>query len=155
ELLARGADPNARVTKAPPLGRLGPTSVSGTIIVGGGPMTGATPYFLAALAADVSAMRSLLAHGADPSLTANDKTTPLMAAAGTTGFYDLETGLTESDHLAAVRLACEIGGDVSAVNNVGNTVLHIATHGGFDNVVSYLVEHGAAVNLKNKDGQTP
>ena len=153
-LLEHGADVNAVITKAPPLGRLGATGTAGTII-GGGPLTGATPYFIAALAADVEAMRFLVANGADPIRPAKDGTTPLMAAAGTTGFYDLESNISERQHLAAVTLAAELGGDVGAVNALGNTPLHIATHGGFDSVVKFLASEGAPVNVKNKVGETP
>lgn len=153
-LLEHGADVNVVVTKSPPLGRLGPTATAGTII-GGGPLTGATPFFLAALAGDVDAMRFLVANGADPLRPAKDGTTPVMAAAGTTGFYDLEGNVPESSHLAAVRLAVELGGDVNAVNALGNTPLHLATHGGFDSVVKYLAAQGAAINVRNKVGETP
>lgn len=153
-LLEHGADVNAVMTKAPPLGRLGATGTAGTII-GGGPLTGATPFFIAALAGDIDAMRFLVANGADPSRAAKDGTTPVMAAAGTTGFYDLESNISEAQHLGAVKLAVDLGGDAGAVNALGNTPLHIATHGGFDSVVRYLASKGAAVNVKNKAGETP
>ena len=153
-LLERGANVNAVITKAPPLGRLGPTGTAGTIIGGGG-LTGATPFFMAALAGDVDTMKLLVANGANPVLPAKDGTTPVMAAAGTTGFYDLESNVPESSHFAAVRLAVELGGDVNAVNALGNTPLHIATHGGFDSVVKHLAAKGAAINVKNKAGETP
>lgn len=153
-LLEHGADVNAVITKAPPLGRLGPTGTAGTII-GGGALTGATPFFMAALAGDVEVMKFLVANGADPIRPAKDGTTPVMAAGGTTGFYDLESNVPEASHLAAVRLAVELGGDVNAVNALGNTPLHMATHGGFDSVVKYLASRGAAINMKNKAGETP
>lgn len=153
-LVEHGADVNAVITKSLPLGRLGPTGTAGTII-GGGPLTGATPFFLAALAGDVDVMRFLVANGADPIRPAKDGTTPVMAAAGTTGFYDLESNISEAQHLAAVKLAVELGGDVNATNALGNTPLHMATHGGFDSVVKYLAGKGAAINVKNKAGETP
>ncbi len=153
-LLEHGADVNAVITRTPPLGRLGATGIAGTVI-GAGPLTGATPFFLAALAADPAAMRFLVANGADPVKPAKDGTTPAMAAAGTTGFYDLESNISEAQHLAAVKLAIELGGDVAAVNALGNTPLHIATHGGFDSVVKFLASKGAPVNIKNKAGETP
>lgn len=46
-------------------------------------LAGATPFLLATWANDLDVMRELVAHGADPSLTTTDGTTPLMAAAGT------------------------------------------------------------------------
>jgi hypothetical protein len=56
-LLRAGANPNARLTKNPP--RFG-TNLWMTKILG------ATPFLLAAQAADVPVMRALLAGGADP-----------------------------------------------------------------------------------------
>lgn len=153
-LFEHGAQVNPVITKAPPLGRLGATGTAGTII-GGGQLTGATPFFMAALAGDVDSMKFLVANGADPVLPAKDGTTPLMAAAGTTGFYDLESNLPESAHLSAVRLAADLGGDVNAINTLGNTPLHIATHGGFDTVVKFLLQRGSRVNAKNKANETP
>ncbi len=153
-LLEHGADVNAAVTKAPPLGRTGATGTAGTII-GGGALTGATPFFVASLAADADTMKFLLANGADPLRAAKDGTTPVMAAAGVTGFYDLESNIPESAHLAAVKLAVEVGGDVNAINALGNAPLHVATHGGFDTVVRYLLTQGSSINVKNKAGETP
>src|SRR5204863_2871768 len=71
-LLARGADPNARLEKnLPAVSRLGvPVEI------------GATPFWLAAGYANVEIMRTLVAAGADPNIAAKDKTTPLMVAAG-------------------------------------------------------------------------
>jgi uncharacterized protein len=153
-LLDRGADIDAQIVKPPPLGRLGPTGTAGTII-GGGPLTGATPFFLAALAGDVDVMKFLMANGADWSISAKDGTTPLMAASGVTGFYDLESNVPESSHLAAARLAIQLGSDVNATNALGNTPLHLATHGGFDTLVKFLADQGATINAKNKAGETP
>lgn len=41
-------------------------------------LAGATPFLLATWANDLDVMRELVAHGADPSLTTTDGTTPLM-----------------------------------------------------------------------------
>ena len=54
-LLARGANPNARMTQRPPGFAGGYTDV-----------VGATPFLLAAATADIELMRLLLAAGADP-----------------------------------------------------------------------------------------
>src|SRR5262249_46655620 len=72
-LLAGGADVNARMTKPAPRYGIGLTFSA---------LGGATPFFLAAQAADVTLMRLLVANGADPLLTPNDRTTALIAAAG-------------------------------------------------------------------------
>ena len=75
-LLAHRANPDARLTKAPP--PLRGDFVAYTNYVG------ATPFWLAAAARvpDVGIMRALVSAGADPRLTVEDGTTPLMAAVG-------------------------------------------------------------------------
>lgn len=152
-LLAHGADVNARVIKVPPLGKVNVPGPGPYAVIGAGPIVGATPFFLAAIAADVEIMRLLIANGADPSIAAKDGTIPVAAAAG--NVYPRDTTVPESSHLAAVMLAVDLGNDVNAANNQGNTALHIATHAGFDTVVKFLVQQGAHINLKNKNGQTP
>ncbi len=54
-LLARGANPNGRMTKRPP-----------GFVGGYDDAAGATPFLLASAAADVEMMKILLAAGADP-----------------------------------------------------------------------------------------
>ena len=43
---------------------------------------GTTPFFRAAVSGDLTDMKLLMAHGADPLLATSDHTTPLMGAAG-------------------------------------------------------------------------
>src|SRR5205823_1425368 len=87
-LLDHGADVNAPLTKDLP--RYGFTLFKRNYI------QRATPFFLATLVGDTEVMRLLLAHGADPSLTARDHTTPLMVAAGI-AHQDNESRVSESD----------------------------------------------------------
>jgi len=47
---------------------------------------GQSPFLRAALSGDITVMRLLLEHGADPNITTNDGATPLMAAAGVIGW---------------------------------------------------------------------
>ncbi len=75
-LLAHGANPNARITKATPVPRESQYYMLPT------PLLGATPFFLAAKFAEADIMRLLAAAGADPLFTMKDGTTALMAAAG-------------------------------------------------------------------------
>jgi ankyrin repeat protein len=152
-LLARGADPNARLAKAPP--RVGYTQLPIEHRVAGvNPYAGATPFLLAAMAGDVEVMRLLAEHGADPRLASNDGTTPLMVAAGL-GRYLAESRVTEPLALAAVKLALELGGEINAVNDSGNAALHGAAQTKADTIVRFLAGNGADLNLKNKRGQTP
>jgi ankyrin repeat protein len=145
-LLAYGADVNVRVAKSPP--RYGVSMVRPAYLVGG------TPFLLASIAADIDVMQLLLANGADPSIATADGTTPLMLAAGLT-HYDAESRAPEAKHLEAVKLLVGLGADVNAINSVGNTPLHGGAFGGFNSVIEYLASHGATLNVKNKEGQTP
>ena len=152
-LLAHGADPNARLAKTPP--RVGYTQLPVEHRVAGvNPCPGATPFLLAAMAADIDVMRVLAKNGADPRLAANDKTTPLMVAAGL-GRYLAESRVTEVRALAAARLALELGSDINAVNDAGNTALHGAAQTKGNTVITFLAEQGADLNVRNKRGQTP
>jgi uncharacterized protein len=148
-LLAHGADPNARTGRTP--------TRFGFSAAGGDPyyeLKGATPFLIAAMAGDADAMRVLAAAGADPRLPTSDNMTPLMEAAGI-GRVPGETIVTETAALAAVKLAHELGGNVNAVDDRGETALHGAAALGLDSIVQFLVEQGANVNMKNKDGESP
>ena len=147
-LLAHGADPNARIVKNPP--RFGYTVCSMNVS-----FPGATPFFLAAMAADVDVMRVLLASGADPllALDSPNNTTPLMAAAGL--FWCVgESRATEPEALGAVRLALDVGASINAANGEGRTALLAAAASGWDSVVEFLAGHGADVNRTDRHGNT-
>jgi uncharacterized protein len=152
-LLAHGADANARLAKAPP--RVGYTQLAVEHRVAGvNPYPGATPFLLAAMAADVDVMRVLAENGADPRLAANDGTTALMVAAGL-GRYLAESRVTEVRALAAAKLALELGGEINAVNESGNAALHGAAQTKADTIIRFLAANGADLSLRNKRGQTP
>jgi len=57
--------------------------------------------------------------------------------------------------LDAARLLVELGADVNAVGENKWTALHGAAYTGADEMVQFLVEKGAKVNLKDAFGQTP
>ena len=120
---------------------------------------GATPLMRAARFADVETMRVLLDAGANPALTQKDQRTVLMLAAGA-GWRTGETILggqdfgPEADAIEAVKLCLEHGGDVMAIDDDGLTALHHAVPRGAG-VVQLLVDHGAALDTKDKRGRTP
>ena len=145
-LLAHGADPNAQLVKSPP--RFGFSVFRVSLLAG------ATPFFLAAMAGDVEVMRALAQAGADARQGTKDRTSPLMAAAGV-GRVLAETRVTPGSSLEAVKLAWELGGDVNAPNAAGETALHGAAHIRADPLVQFLVDKGAALNVKNRRGETP
>jgi ankyrin repeat protein len=147
ELLARGANVNAVLT-APLPGRSGMDSGDTTL----GP--GTTPLMRAARAGDAAVMRLLLAKGADTKLTTKDGNTALMFAAGV-GYRDKNTRGSESDALDALKVAIEAGLDLRQSNNRGETALHGAASRGADTIVQFLVDHGADLNAKTKQGHTP
>lgn len=144
-LLAHGADPNTKATANPKYGKGG--EVRGTL-------AGATPFWMAAAAGDVAVMRRLHGAGADPLLTTNRGVTPLMAAAGR-GTSPRASRVKIADALSAVELAVELGGDVNAVDSTGNTAMHAAAYMGRDEIVRFLIERGANMNVKNKKQWTP
>jgi uncharacterized protein len=150
-LIEHGADVNARL-KRPILGRHHlPT---GDASLG----EGTTALARAAKSNDLQVMRMLLDAGADPKLTLKDRSTPLMiAAAGgaVVGAYAIAIPVTEESSIEAIKLCLERGVDVNAFNTNGTTALHAAVQRGAEKVVRYLAEHGAKLDMKNKQGRTP
>ncbi len=140
-----------------------------------------TPFFRAAVAADVDAMRLLIARGADlewtlppvegvPPAPFGDNTglTPLMVAlnggkgllmAGGPGdIRESKIGVWREpgnrNPADAVKLLLEAGANPNAVNAKGDTALHIAAHDGRLEPLRELVAGGADVNVRNAAGLT-
>ena len=149
-LLAHGADPNAQTTRAVP--RFGWSYHAGSSV--GGSSVGGTPFFFAAMVADLPVMRLLVEGGADPLTPATDGTTPLMVAAGLTNVEEEHT-IPESRHLDAVKLCLELGADIEAKNEKGNTALHATAMLGYPTVTQFLIDSGADMNPTNINGETP
>lgn len=154
-LLGKGADPNARTPKAPRITDAMVASSLRPAIDNVVNLGGATPFLLAAQAADLRAMRLLLDHGADPHLATYENTTTLMMAAGIGFVEGRERTRPESDALAAVALLTESGVDVNAVNERGQTAVHGAVYRAADRVVEYLVKAGAKLDVRDELGRTP
>ena len=146
KLVQKGANVNARVTKEPRDGNRNQLD-----------RIGSTPFLMAAKSDDVPLMRTLLETGADPSLTTRRGTTALMAAAGVGIWAPGENPGTHEEALAAVKLALEVGGGkVNDVDQDGETALHGAVYrGGAIPVIQFLIDKGAALDVKNKKGWTP
>ena len=169
-LLAAGADPNKPFT-----GQMHNASMCCDTKASG------TPFFRAAVAADVDSMRLLVAHGADlewkpapvegaPPMPFGDTTglTPLMVAinggkgllmAGGPGdIRESKVGIWrepgDRDPADAVKLLLEAGANPNAVSPKGDTALHIAAHDGKLGPLRELVAGGADVNARNAAGQT-
>jgi len=141
QLVAHGADVNGRVTVRPPAG------ITRLDFVGG------TPFLLAARTADAEYMRLLAELGADPLLGNRNNSTPLMVAAGLGTASPGEDPGTESEVLEAVQVALELGGDVDAVDNQGETAMHGAAYKHGPSVVRLLYEAGADITVWNRTNE--
>ena len=159
DLLARGADPNARL----PLKRLPPNfNPDGYPQVNNVQYAGATPLWIAAHLADLEAMRILEAAGADPLAASMEDTTALMVAAGlgyaTRGPTTRLGGRredTEPAVLAVLEQLVAWGHDVNAVNDHGQTALHGAVAAADPAVVQFLADRGARLDQRDAIGRTP
>jgi ankyrin repeat protein len=147
-LLAHGAGPNAQL-KSPTLARAH-TPGEGTL------GEGATPLMRAAKNGDAAAIRILLDHGADVAMVQKNHTTALMLAAGFgrgLGVFAKDYA-TEGELLEAVKVLVAHGADVNAVNDSGQTAMHFAAQAS-DAIVQFLADHGAKLDVKDKQGRTP
>jgi ankyrin repeat protein len=171
-LLKAGADPNARTRThiwyaSYNTGRMGVD------------FAGATPFWRAAYALDVDAMRLLVKHGADPSIATmtfgvakrpTDQTglkaapagaphvPPFHAASGVG--YGTSRVAQQHRHVpdgwmpAAKYFLEELGVDVNIRDAEGFTALHLAAARGDNEMIKYLVKRGADVMAVNRAGQT-
>jgi ankyrin len=158
-LLAHGANPNIRMTKGTPLRReTTDFNLPQTLI-------GTPPYLLAARFLEPEILRALGAGGADIKATMPNGNTALMLAVGMglgrnsdrRGISTINFGKPEPESrvLETVKAALAVDPDANAANQAGDTALHAAAQSNFDTVVQYLVDHGAQLNAKNKQGRTP
>jgi ankyrin repeat protein len=145
-LVAKGATLDARVTKRPSMGVTTLNSI------------GATPFLLAARTADAPLMTLLAELGANPLLTNEDGSTPLMVAAGLGTNAPGEDPGTEPEVLDAVKVALDLGNDLNAVDKNGETAMHGAAYKHVPTVVRYLADKGARADVWNRPngrGWTP
>lgn len=150
-LLNKGADPNPRMKEFPPEKRF----IAGTGFNGWVDMTGQTPFLRASIAGDLKVMRLLLDHGADPNLTTFDGTTPLMAAAGVSWAFQETFDEGAEALLEAVKLTLSLGNDINATNSMGLRAIHGAANRGSNDIIAYLVERGAQLDVQDNEGRTP
>ena len=143
--------------------------------------TGMTPLLLAAKTFDAEAMRPLLESGANFDLPNQDGILPIHAAAGLgssscdprgygPGIPHYETADVEDASIAALRVLIEAGADVNAQapvvsavggggrfggSRTGQTALHGAVTWGWNDVVQFLVDQGARIDVADAGGRTP
>jgi uncharacterized protein len=178
-LLDKGADPNARLTRKVWYSQY-------DFDQSGVDETGATPFWRAAYAADVDAMKLMLKYGADPNITTmrsagrvrvGDVTrevvdvsplppvavggpgvSALLAASGVgygEGFAANHHRFAPGGMLAAVKYLVEdLHADVNARDHDGNSAIHNAAARGDNEMILYLVAHGADPTFVNREGKT-
>ena len=157
-LLARGADPNARVRVWTPTRRSSDDYHFMPALVG------ATPYWLAARFTQPSVMRLLAKHGADPAIVhesnyvqgegyqrRTERTTAVMAALGMgggTAWLPIDRGVRDALVLETVRVAVELGADLNTASTDGRTALDSARAQKYDAVAALLEERGAVASQR-------
>jgi len=164
-LLEKGANPNAAQTKGSPVRRFGSQWALSS------PFNGGTPLIVAAVYLETDVMRALLAGGAKVDAALPNGMSALLIAAGAPienearpsdlakwNIVDSDTPeipRPADDVVAAVRLLLDAGADVTRATDTGDTALHAAAASNQPAVIELLVQRGAQVNAKNKNGQTP
>jgi ankyrin repeat protein len=139
DLLARGADPNARLKRK----LWFRPSDHDDAWVG---TVGTTPFWRAAMANDVDAMRLLYSKGADPNVASSERVSPLMAAAGL-GWLPM-VKVVPNARIATVEVCLELGAKLNETDMLGYTPLHGAAYLGDDELVKFLVAKGAPLDAK-------
>ena len=145
EMVARGADVNLRLKRG----------ASGRGIL---TRRGSTPFLMACVTADLPLMRTLVELGADPTIPNSENATPLLAAAGVGTRAPGEEAGTEPEVIEALTSLIELGADVNAVDDNGETAMHGAAYKSLPKAVEFLASHGAKIdvwNRKNEYGWTP
>jgi uncharacterized protein len=141
-LLDHGANPNLRIKAA--------TEVHQGMTALWLKEEGATPLLRAALCGDLTAVKLLIAQGADPLIPTSDHTTPLMAASGVGWADGMLREYSDDETIELIKLLLSLGADVNAANDHGITALHGAGYKGANKAVQLLVDRGAKLDALDK-----
>ncbi|MFM7057762.1 MAG: ankyrin repeat domain-containing protein [Planctomycetota bacterium] len=121
--------------------------------------TGCTAFLLAAQTGDLALLQVLLELGADPAIPNSDGATAVLAAAGV---GDLGSGLeaagAESDAIEVLQLLQQLGLDLNATDQNGETAMHGAAYQNWPGLIEYLDQQGMKPdvwNRPNRWGWTP
>jgi uncharacterized protein len=107
---------------------------------------GATPFLRAAQSGDVTLMKLLLEHGANPKIFTAHNVTPLAVASGIGWVEGVTYEWSPEENLEAVKMCLDLGLDPKIADDEGRTALHGAAHKGRLEVIQLLVDHGADLN---------
>ena len=103
-------------------------------------------------------MRTLAALGADPRLPNVENSTPLMARPDSPRALPARTPARRAKCWRPCRSALDLGADINAVDNNGETAMHGAAYKNLPKVVKFLAAKGAKIDVWNRDdkfGWTP
>lgn len=162
-LLERGANVDMRLKQQPPL-RHEPGDRG---FVDGSPdafvvNTGATALHAAAKAGDDAAIRLLLEHGASVDARNVFGITPFLSAAGVGRVYGIFKEYpvigrytTADEAVATMQILLAAGARADARSAAGLTAAHGAAVAGWSNVLRFLHEIGADIDVTNIAKQTP
>lgn len=108
---------------------------------------GATAFLRASQSGDITLMKLLLAHGADPKINTVLNVTPLQVAAGIGWVEGVTFEWSPDSTLEAVKLLLDLGVDPNIQADTGRTAMHGAAHKGRPEVVQVLFDHGARLDV--------
>jgi ankyrin repeat protein len=143
-LLEHGANPDARLGK-----KLWFRPTAHDQMWVGTP--GSTAFWRAAQATDVAAMRLLVEYRTNPRIPSAEGDTALMMAAGI-GWAGNFSRNAPTPALEAVKLCVELGLDVNTQDVTGYTALAGAAWMGDNELVQYLVDKGAKLDVRTYRG---
>ena len=146
KLLAKGANPLARMTKDPDITYVGRRRLT---------YVGATPFWLAAETVDLPYMRLLATSGGADMAPNTSGDTPLLAASGLGIEKPGESPGLPEEVDQAVKLCLELGADATDGRCAGEYRASRSRRVGSERRVEALVAAGAKLDVKNKKGQTP
>jgi ankyrin repeat protein len=118
---------------------------------------GTTPLLRAAKAGDVPVIKMLLDKGANPRVvTSRGNVNAIMMAANVSAREEDMTGRnkTQKEAIESIRLLLAAGTDVNGADTQGRTAAHGAALWGMTDVVRFLHENGAKLDIQDKRGYT-